>query len=433
MRYDPISNSLFKENRSRFAKELKSNSLAIILSNDEFPKSGDSYFSFKQNSDLFYLTGIIQEESSLILFPDSSIKGNKEILFLKETNDHIAVWEGEKLSKKQASEISGIPENQIHWSSEFNSILHSMVHYAEPIYFNTNENDRYLHKIDYYDLRVIQKFKDQYPLHTLNRAAPIFRKLRSIKSVEEIKLLTKAADITHNAFMRILTYIKPGRWEFEIEAEITHEFMIARADGHAYSPIIASGGSACVLHYNTNNLVCGNGDLLLLDFGASYAMYNADLTRTVPVNGRFSPRQKEVYEAVLRILNASKKLLIPGTKLPDYRKETDQIAIEELHKLGLISKKEDKANSNTAKSWRKFYPHGISHYLGLDVHDLGDKNEIMKPGMVFTCEPGIYIREENIGIRLENDIVLTKEGNIDLMYKTPIHPEEIEELMNTET
>jgi Xaa-Pro aminopeptidase len=428
MRYEPISNEVFIKNRKRFSKEMESSSTCIIHSNDEFPRSGDQNFSFKQNPDLFYLTGIDQEETALILCPDARLKTQVEILFLKETNDHIAVWEGEKLTKEKASLISGIPENQIHWIGNLEPMLRELLHYSENIYLNTNENDRYAHSVPYKDLRYIDRIKERYPLHTLKRAAPIFRKLREIKSSLEIELLAKASLITRDAFIRTLSFIKPGKWEFEIEAEITHDFIRNRADGHAYSPIIASGANACVLHYNTNHQQCLDGELILMDFGASYANYNADMTRTVPVNGKFSKRQRAVYDSVQSIFNEARLLLKPGIKLADYRSETDKIALSELRKLGLVSREDAKNQKNS--SWRKYYPHGISHYLGLDVHDLGDRLEKIKPGMVFTCEPGIYIREEGIGIRLENDIVITENGNHDLMQNIPMEWQEIEELMN---
>ena len=430
MRYESISNELFIKNRKRFCKELEPHSVCIIHSNDEFPRTGDQNFTFKQNPDLFYLTGIDQEDTVLILCPDARLKTHEEILFLRETNDHIAVWEGEKLTKQKASELSGIPENQIHWVKDMENILQTLVHYSENIYLNTNENDRYLHKVPYKDLRFISWINERYPLHTLKRAAPIFLKLREIKSSLEIDMLSKASMITQKGFIRTLGFIKPGIWEFEIEAEITHEFIISRADGHAYSPIIASGANACVLHYNTNHQQCQDGDLVLMDFGASYGNYNADLTRTVPVNGRFTKRQKEVYQSVLHIFNEARQMLKPGLKLVDYRAETDKIALSELRKLGLVSKEEAKGKGEKNNAWRKYYPHGISHYLGLDVHDLGDRFEKIKAGMVFTCEPGIYIREEGIGIRLENDIAITENGNIDLMQNIPIEIQEIEQLMN---
>lgn len=430
MRYDPISKELFVKNRKRFCKELDSGSIAIIHSNDEFPRSGDQNFVFKQNADLFYLTGIDQEETLLVLYPDAEVKSHQEMLFLRETNDHIAIWEGEKLNKKKASEISGIPENQIHWNHELEGILQGQMHYLENIYLNTNENDRYSHKVPYKDLRYIQYIKERYPLHTLKRAAPIFRKLREIKSEIEIDLISKASLITFHAFLRVLGFIKPGKWEYEIEAEIIHEFINNRSDGHAYSPIIAAGANACVLHYTANDQKCLNGELVLMDFGASYGNYNSDLTRTVPVNGRYSPRQKEVYESVHHIFKEAKSMLKPGLKLADYRAETDKIALGELRKLGLISKEEAKGKADSSTHWRKYYPHGISHYLGLDVHDLGDRHEKIKEGMVFTCEPGIYIQEEGIGIRLENDLVITETGNMDLMQNIPMELSEIEDIMN---
>lgn len=429
MKYLSVSSSLFSNNRNNFNNKIQPNSVCILNANDEFPRSGDQNFVFKQNPDLFYLSGIDQEQTILLLFPDSPNPKHREMLFLRETNEHIAVWEGHKYTRTEAAEASGIPIDQIFWLKDFENILPSCMHYASHVYLNTNENDRYGNQTDYRDLRFIRGLREKYPLHNFLRIAPLLSDLRMYKSSEEIELTARAIEITGKAFNRVLKFVKPGTCEYEIEAEVIHEFISSRATGHAYTPIIASGAQACILHYNENNRACKAGDLVLMDFGAEYANYNADMSRTIPVNGKFSARQREVYEAVLRIFKQAKALLKPGILLEDYRKQTDAIAEQEIIKLGLIKENQMQNSIGAQSNFRKFYPHGISHFLGLDVHDVGNRFTVLKPGMLLTCEPGIYIPAENIGIRLENNILITESGNLDLMEHIPMEIDEIENLM----
>lgn len=429
MKYSTIDSSLFVENRKRFIQKLKPNSLAIINANDEYVRSGDQTFPFHQNADLFWLSGIDQEETILIVFPDAPIPAYKEVLFLKKTNEHIAIWEGHKYTQEEATAASGI--KSVFWLEDFKSILPVLMHYAECVYLNTNENDRYVHINQYRDIRFAKQLMDQYPLHRYERAAPIFRELRVIKSKTEVDLTQVACDITEKAFRRILKFVKPGVAEYEIEAEIIHEFIRNRATGHAYNPIIASGKNACVLHYTDNNQTCFAGDVILLDFGAEYANYNADLSRSIPVSGRFTDRQRNVYNAVLRVMKEAKKLLVKGAILDEYHKEVGKIMESELIGLGLLSRHEVEKQNPSTPLYKKYFMHGTSHFLGLDVHDIGNRYQKMDAGMIFTCEPGIYIPEENLGIRIENDILITKDGNVDLMETIPIEAEEIEEIMNS--
>ncbi len=430
MKYQNPEPSLFICNRSSFVDQIEPNSLAIFNSNDEFPRSGDAHFPFKQNADLFYLCGIDQEQTVLLLFPDSPNPRYREILCLRETNEHIAVWEGNKLSKEEASRISGISKEGILWVSEFDAVLTVCMHYVQYVYLNTNENDRYLPIVPYRDLRFIQILRENYPLHDYKRAAPILRGLRQKKKKEELTLIRQAITITSKAFNRVARFLRPGVSEFEIEAEVIHEFIKSRATGHAYNPIIASGSNSCVLHYNDNDRTCEDGDVVLMDFGAEYGNYNADLTRTLPVNGRFSDRQRQVYEAVVRIMDQAKVMLRPGLLLDEYRLETDLIAEAELLDLGLIRPNELGTGLKPGTAFRKFYPHGISHFLGLDVHDIGDRFTRLEEGMVLTVEPGIYVRNENLGIRLENDVYITAQSNEDLMEGVTIAADAIEDLMN---
>lgn len=429
MKYYQIDKQLFELNRQNFTKRLSKGSIAIFQSGDEFPRSGDQPFTFKQNPDLFYLSGIDQEQSILILFPDCPNPIYREVLFLRQTNERIAVWEGHKLTIQEAKKVSGI-EN-IFWLDDFWNILHSIINYAENIYLNTNENDRYVHEVPYRDIRFIEKLKNLYPLHRYERAAPILRDLRPIKSDIEIALTQKACDITNDAFRRVLKFVKPGVAEYEIEAEIIHEFIRQRATGHAYNPIIASGKNANILHYNDNNQTCRDGDVILFDFGAEYANYNADLSRSVPVNGRFTKRQKDVYNSVLHIMKEAKKMLLPGTIWNEYHDEVGKIVESELIILGLLDKHDVAKQDSKMPLYKKYFMHGTSHHLGLDVHDFASKYKSFETGNILTCEPGIYIQSEGLGIRLENDILLTKDGNIDLMANIPIEAEEIEEIMNS--
>jgi Xaa-Pro aminopeptidase len=428
MKYQQINNSLFIKNRTDYSKLLKKNALSIFQSSDEFPRSGDQNFPFKQNSDFFYLSGIDQEQSILLLFPDCPNPLYKEVLFLRQTNDHIKVWEGHKYTKEQATASSGI--KSIYWLADFDNILHSIVHYADFFYLNTNENDRYAHTVTYRDIRFINKMKESYPLHHYERAAPLMASLRAVKSDIEIELTQKACDITKDAFARVLHFVKPNCMEYEIEAEIIHEFIKQRATGHAYSPIIASGINANILHYTDNNQACKDGELILMDFGAEYANYNADLTRTIPVNGRFTKRQKEVYNAVLQVMKSAKELMLAGAIWNTYHEQVGEIMTEQLIKLKLISIDEVKNQNPAYPAYKKYFMHGTSHHLGIDVHDFASRYTPFAAGNILTCEPGIYIPEEGFGVRLENDILITESGNIDLMQHIPIEADEIEELMN---
>lgn len=429
IRYNPIDRNLFIDNRKRLANKLLKNSVAIIHSNDIYPKNGDGTFNFYQNSDLFWLSGIDQENSIVVIAPDAYKEEFREILFIVETNEEIAVWEGHKYTKEEARATSGI--ETVFWTHEFDRVMQELVIRNENLYFNLNENIRANVDTEYRDLRELRRFKQKFPLHKYNRLGPIFDELRSVKHSIEVELLQHACDITENAFRRVLKFMKPGVWEYEIEAEITHEFIKSRSGGHAYAPILASGKNSCVLHYNANNQQCKDGDIILFDFGAEYAHYVADLSRTIPVNGRFTPRQKEVYNAVHDTMKFAKTLLVPGTIYLEYEKEVGRFIQGKLIDLKLITQHDvDKQNPNWP-AYKKYFMHGTSHFIGLDVHDVGNRDLPMQAGNLFSCEPGIYIPEENIGIRLENDILLTKNGNIDLMEKIPIDAEEIEELMNS--
>jgi len=429
MKYLPVNQQLFLYNRKNFVSRLKPSSIAIFNANDEFPRSGDQTFVFKQNADFFYLTGIDQEQSILILFPDCPNTLYKEVLFLRQTSEHIAVWEGHKYTKEEAKQASGI--ESVFWLSEFDAILHSIINYAENIYINTNENDRFSFDVPYRDLRMLDKLRAQYPLHHYQRSAPIMRDLRVVKSEIEIELTKKACAITRDAFIRTLKFVKPGVAEYEIEAEITHEFLRQRATGHAYSPIIASGRNAIVLHYIDNNQVCKDGDVILFDFGAEYANYNADMSRSVPVNGRFTKRQRQVYDAVLRVMREATKLIVAGAVWNDYHDEVGKIMTSELIGLGLLDKHDVEKQDPKMPAYKRYFMHGTSHHLGLDVHDFASRYKPFEVGNILTCEPGIYIPQENLGIRLENNILITKDGNVDLMANIPINGDEIESIMNS--
>lgn len=427
MKYTPIDKKFYQENRKRYVAQLKPKSIAIFHSNDEMPRNGDQTFKFRQNSDLLWLAGIDQEQTILILFPDSPLPQYKEILLLRATNEKIAVWEGHKYTVEEARAQSGI--QTVLWLEEFNMIVPMLMNHAQNVYINLNENDRCAWTVPYKDLRFANEWKSKYPSHNFERSGPILAQLRAIKSEEEIKQLQIACNITEKAFRRVLNFVKPGVMEYEVEAEIIHEFVRNRASDHAYYPIIASGYSACVLHYNDNNKECKEGDVLLLDFGCEYANYAADLTRSIPVNGKFTKRQRDVYDAVLRVKRAAVKMLVPGNTIEKYHVEVGKIMEEELIGLGLISKEDVKKQNPELPAYKKYFMHGTSHFLGLDVHDIGNKYEPMRAGMVLTCEPGIYIPEENLGIRIENDILITEKGQLDLMANIPIEPDEIEELM----
>jgi Xaa-Pro aminopeptidase len=427
VKYHPIDATLFIENRKKFIAELKPNSIAIFNSNDEMPRSGDTNFTFRQNADLFYLSGIDQEESILVIFPNAPLPQYKEILFVRKTNEHIAIWEGHKYTKEEARSTSGI--TSVYWTEEFNSIVPMLMHHAENVYININENDRHSTEVPYRDMRFAREWKNRFPGHQFERLGQIMAKLRSQKHTLEIALIKEAIKHTESAFRRVLKFIKPGVMEYEIEAEIIHEFIRNRCSGHAYNPIIASGYSACVLHYNENNKPCKDGDLILMDFGAEYANYAADLTRTVPVNGKFTPRQKDVYNAVLRVMRAATQMLVAGNTIEKYHAQVGKLMEEELLKLKLITQEDIKNQNPDWPAYKKYFMHGTSHFLGLDVHDVGNKYLPMQPGMIFTCEPGIYIPEEGIGVRIENNILVTTGAPVDLMATIPVETEEIEALM----
>ena len=429
MKYLPIQNNLFINNRKNFLKRLAPNSLAIFHSNDEFPRNGDQTFPFKQNADFFYLTGIDQEQSVFVFFPDCPNPLYREVLFLRQTDEHIAVWEGHKYTKEEAKQASGI--TSIYWLQDFDAILHSIINYADNIYVNTNENDRYSYQVPYRDLRMYEQLHKRYPLHQYKRSALILRELRAVKSEIEIELTRKACEITRDGFVRVLGFLKPGVAEFEVEAEFTHEFLRQRATGHAYNPIIASGPNANVLHYIDNNQVCKDGDLLLLDVGAEYANYNADMTRTIPVNGRFTIRQREVYDAVLRVMRAATALIRAGVVLSEYQEEVGKIMTSELIDLKLLDKHDVEKQDPKMPLYKKYFMHGTSHHLGLDVHDFANRYRQFEVGNILTCEPGIYIPAEGFGIRLENDILITEDGNTDLMADIPLEAAHIEDIINS--
>jgi Xaa-Pro aminopeptidase len=406
-------------------------SIVILHANDIYPTNADGTMLFHQSSDLFYLSGVDQEETILVLFPDAPDEKQREMLFLRETNEHIAVWEGEKLTREQAAERTGIPLSSIHWLDKFDATFRAVMCRASRVFLNTNEHVRAAVDVETRDARFIRRCQREFPLHRYDRIAPIMQDLRVTKTDAEVNLIKEAIEITNVAFRRVLGFVKPGVMEFEIEAEMIHEFTRRRAD-HAFPPIIGSGKNACVLHYNTNHCQCKAGDLVLLDFGARYANYNADLTRTIPVNGRYTKRQRQVYDAVLRVQRAARKMLKPGVVIKPYQEKVGEIMQEELLKLNLLTKQEIKAAKDTdpdKPAYKKYFPHGTSHHLGLDVHDVGDTWRKVEPGMVFTIEPGLYIKEEGIGVRLENDVLITKDGNVDLMKNIPIEAEEIEALM----
>ncbi len=429
MKYEPINSALFIENRKCFAASLKPNSIAIFVSNDTMPTNADGSMGFVQNSDLFYLTGVDQEDTILVIYPDAVNGAHKEILFVKETNETIAIWEGAKLTKQQAIEVSGI--KSVMWSNGFDGFLKSLIFQAENIYLNSNEHTRRSIDVETAEMRFNKSIIAKFSLHKFERSAPIMHKLRAIKSKYEIELIQNACNITEKGFRRLLKFVKPGVMEYEIEAELVHEFVRNRSRGFAYGPIIASGFNACVLHYVENNKSCKDGDVILLDVAAEYGNYASDLTRCIPVNGKFTTRQKQVYNAVLRVMKSAISMLTVGNNIPDYHKAVGSLMEKELVDLGLITMDDIKNQNPEWPAYKKYFMHGTSHFLGLDVHDVGDFNRKLEEGMIFTCEPGIYIREENLGIRIENDILVTKNGPVDLMKNIPIEADEIESLMNS--
>ena len=428
MRYHAIDNSLYINNRANFVKHLKPKSVAVFNSNDMMPTNADGLMPFRQNNDLLYLSGVDQEESILVIFPEAHNPKHREILFVKETSELIAIWEGEKLDKAAATKQSGI--QTIYWLTDFEQVFNGLAMEAERIYLNNNEHLRAETIVQTRDDRFRIECKTKYPNHEYERLAPIMNILRPIKSQLELDVMQQACDITEKGFRRILDFVKPGVMEYEIEAEFAHEFLRNRSRGYAYTPIIASGYNACVLHYIENNMECKAGDVILMDVGAEYANYASDMTRCVPVSGRFTDRQKAVYNAVLRVMKGATAMLTPGTDHEAYHGEVGKMMESELIGLGLLDKTDVANQDKNNPAYKKYFMHGTSHHIGLDVHDIENRSTPFNEGMVLTVEPGIYIPNENLGIRLENDVLITKDGQHDLMRNIPLEAEEIEDLMN---
>lgn len=426
MRFHNIPSALFTKNRKRFTDLLLPASVAVFQSNDEMHRNGDQNYPYRQHSDLFHLTGINQEKSILLLAPGH--KKYPEVLFLLETNEHIAVWNGHKYTQKEASQISGI--SKVMWLNSFDAILEEVLMNVDNIYINAMENPRYSMDYPARDSRFAASLKEKFPAHQYRRSAPLMKQIRMIKQQEEMDVTRTACAITAGAFDRILRFVKPGVMEYEIQALIEHEFTSKKAWGHAFYPIVASGKSACVLHYVDNDKECKDGNLLLIDFGAEYACYSSDMTRTIPVNGKFSPRQKQVYNAVLDVMRKATAMMVPGTTIDTYHAEVCKLMEKQMIALGLFSQA-DVSNQDPEKPlFMKYFMHGTGHFMGLDVHDVGTRQDILAPGMIITCEPGLYIPEESIGIRIENDILITEHGPVDLMENVPIEVENIEFIMN---
>ncbi len=429
MKYLPIGKDLFTHNRKNLQERLAPGSVAIFNSSDIMPTTADGTMEFIQDANLFYLSGIDQEESILLLAPDFPDERFREILFLKETSEEIAIWEGHKYTVEEARETSGV--HTVMWLDKFESTLNTILAETNNIYLDTNEHIRNASQVETRNARFIKWCKQVYPLHQYHRIAPIIYDLRCIKSAREIELLQQACDITEKGFRRVLDYTRPGVWEFEVEAEYSHDFLRNRSRGFAYQPIVASGANACVLHYLENNQQCKAGDLLLMDVGAEYANYNADMTRTIPVSGKFTPRQRAVYDAVLNVKKAATQLLVPGSAIPEYHKAVGELMEKELVDLGLITMDDIRNQNPEWPAYKKYFMHGTSHHLGINVHDVASVYKTFEPGMVFTVEPGIYIREEGLGIRLEDNIVITENGQQNLMKNIPIEADEIEDIMNS--
>ena len=430
MKYHQIDKQLFIKNRKKFTAEMKPKSLAIFNSNDIYPISADSTMPFEQHRDIFYLSGVDQEESVLLLFPDAPSENQREILFLRETNEYIAIWHGEKLTKERAFEVSGI--KSVFWLQDFEKVLFELMTYADTIYINTNEHYRATVETETREARFVKWWKNQYPAHQVAKSNPILQRLRSIKESEEIALIQHACDITEKGFRRTLGFVKPDVWEYEIEAELIYEFTKNRSKGFAYTPIIASGNSANVLHYIENNKQCKAGDLILMDVAAEYANYSSDMTRTIPVSGRYTDRQKAVYKAVLKVKDEATSMLLPGTIWKEYHKEVGKIMTSELLNLGLLDNADVQNEDPEWPAYKKYFMHGTSHNLGLDTHDYGLLHEPMQANMVFTVEPGIYIPAEGFGIRIEDNVVIQDTGEpFNLMRNIPIEIDEIETLMNS--
>ncbi|MEQ3655311.1 MAG: aminopeptidase P family protein [Dokdonia sp.] len=429
MKYHPINRELFIKNREQFAAQMKSKSLAVFNSNDIYPISADSTMPFEQHRDIFYLSGVDQEESILVLFPDCPKEKYREILFLKETNEHIAVWEGAKLTKEKAYETSGV--KTVIWLKDLEKTMFELMTLCETVYINTNEHYRASVATETREDRFTKWLKEKYPAHTVAKSNPILQRLRSVKDPIEIDLMQKACDITNKGFRRVLDFVTPGVWEYEIEAEFLHEFLRNRSKKFAYTPIIASGNNANVLHYIENNQQCKAGELILMDVGAEYANYASDMTRTIPVSGRFTDRQKAVYNAVLHVKDEATKMLVPGTLWEEYHVEVGKLMTSELIKLGLLDKADVQNENPDWPAYKRYFMHGTSHHIGLDTHDYGLLHEPMQANNVFTVEPGIYLPDEGFGVRLEDDVVIQSDGApFNLMRDIPIEVEEIEALMN---
>lgn len=430
MRYTPINSNLFVKNRQKFTEQMESNSLAVFNSNDVYPIGADSTMDFQQDRNIYYLSGVDQEESILVLFPDAPKEKHREILFLTETSPEIAVWEGEKLDAKKAYDVSGI--KTVYWLKDFQRVFQELMAQSDKVYINTNEHYRANVETETREARFNKWLVQSYPAHQTRKANPILQRLRSVKEPEELEVMQHACSITEKAFRRVLKTMKPGTMEYEMEAEIMHEFLRNRSHGFAYSPIIASGKNATVLHYGENKNECKDGDLILFDVGAEYAHYASDMSRTIPANGKFTKRQKEVYNSVNKVKKIATELLVPGADWAEYHKEVGELMTAELLNLGLLDKADVKNENPDWPAYKKYFMHGTSHNIGLDTHDYGLLHEPLKANMVFTVEPGIYIPEENIGIRLEDDVVIQEKGNPqNLMGNIPIEPDEIEDLMNT--
>ncbi|HNZ41958.1 MAG TPA: aminopeptidase P N-terminal domain-containing protein [Bacteroidales bacterium] len=427
MRYKQIPSQLFIRNRQKLARKLKPNSLAIILSSDEYQRNGDQFHPYRQNSDMFYLSGLDQEKCILCLFPDHPREEMRELVFTVQTNDKMVTWYGHKYTLEQARNVSGV--SNVKWLDSFEDMLKDLVLRAENIYLNVYENARFSADVPSNDLRFSRRLKEEYPLHNFERLHPLITECRLCKEPEEIDMIQQACDITEKAFRRMLDRLRPGMMEYEAEAEITHEFVRNGASGHAYAPIVASGINACVLHYIKNDIEIKDGDLVLFDIGAEYGNYAADLSRTIPANGKFTKRQKDCYNAVLRVQKQAKNLIVPGTTIEKINKAVTLLLEEEMINLGLFSRQDVQNQDPDNPLYFKYYMHGNSHFIGLDVHDVGTRQIELKPGMVLSCEPGIYIKEEGIGIRIENDILVSEKGPVDLMKNIPVEADDIERLM----
>ena len=427
MRHLSISSKLFSNNRKKLCGKLPDKAIAVANANDVLPTNADGTLPLHPNSDLFYLSGIEQEESLLVLFPDCSNPKHREILFVRQPSEHLKIWEGYKHSKEDAQKISGI--QTVYWIQDFDNIFQLLAAEAEVFYLNENEHSRAANEVETREQRFNRKVLKDYPLHKIERLAPYLHDLRFCKSAEEIKLIKTAIDVTSRGFSKVLRRIKPGITEYEIEAEWAKEF-IRRRSKFAYTPIIASGTNACVLHYLQNDQTCRKGQLLLMDVGACYANYNADLTRTIPVSGKFSRRQKQIYNAVLRVLRQCINNATIGKPLKEWQNDSHDMMTEEMLRLNLITNAQVKKQDPDQPACRKFYMHGLGHSLGLDVHDVSNGQPVFRENSVFTVEPGIYLPEEGFGVRLEDNIQITKNGPVNLMSKIPIEAEEIEQIMN---